>query len=84
LYNVFGDLMKNVEKLINEKLEKIRPFLQSDGGDLQFVDFKDGIVYIKLSGACSNCAMIDYTIKDGIEAVLVEEIPEVVSVERID
>ena len=76
--------MNNVENKIVEKLDKIRPFLQSDGGDVEFVKFDNGVVYIKLIGACSNCSMIDYTIKDGIEAVLVEEIPDVISVERID
>ena len=57
---------------------------KSDGGSLEFIKFENGNVYIKLSGACSHCSMIDYTIKDGIEATLVEEIPEVVSVIRID
>ena len=76
--------MDKIEKEITEKLEKIRPFLQGDGGDVEFIKFENGIVYIKLSGACSNCSMIDYTIKDGIEAILVEDIPEVISVERID
>ena len=79
-----GDLMNNVEEKINEVLDKIKPFLESDGGSLEFIKFENGNVYIKLSGACSHCSMIDYTIKDGIEATLVEEIPEVVSVIRID
>lgn len=76
--------MKDTEKKIIEVLDKIKPFLQSDGGDLEFVKFVNGNVYIKLFGACSHCSMIDYTIKDGIEATLVEEIPEVVSVIRVD
>ena len=76
--------MTKTEKKIIEVIEKIRPFLQADGGDLEFINFKDGNVYIKLLGACSNCGMIDYTIKDGIESTLVEEIPEVVSVIRVD
>lgn len=79
-----GDLMNNVEAKINEVLDKIKPFLESDGGSLEFIKFENGNVYIKLSGACSHCSMIDYTIKDGIEATLVEEIPEVISVIRID
>lgn len=75
--------MKIEDKII-ETIEKLRPFLQSDGGDLQFIKFENGNVYVKLIGACSHCGMIDYTLKDGIEAVLVEEIPEVVSVIRVD
>ena len=76
--------MKKTEKKIIETIEKIKPFLQADGGDLEFIKFEDGNVYIKLLGACSNCGMIDYTVKEGIEATLVEEIPEVVSVIRVD
>ncbi|MGN0973142.1 MAG: NifU family protein [Bacilli bacterium] len=76
--------MDKTEEKIIEVLDKIKPFLESDGGNLEFVKYEEGNVYIKLSGACSHCSMIDYTIKDGIEATLVEEIPEVVSVIRID
>ena len=76
--------VKKTEKKIIETIEKIKPFLQADGGDLEFIKFEDGNVYIKLLGACSNCGMIDYTVKEGIEATLVEEIPEVVSVIRVD
>ena len=76
--------MSKTEEKIIEVIEKIKPFLQADGGNLEFVKFEDGNVYVKLLGACSNCGMIDYTIKDGIEATLVEEIPEVVSVIKVD
>ena len=79
VYNYFGDFME-VEERIKEEIEKIRPFLMGDGGDVEFVKFEDGIVYIKLTGACANCSMIDYTLKDGIEEILVNEIPEVKSV----
>lgn len=70
----------DVTDRIKEEIEKIRPFLQGDGGDIEFVSFEDGIVHVKLSGACSNCSLIDYTLKDGIEEILVNEIPEVKSV----
>ena len=79
LYNCLGDFM-DIEERIKEEIEKIRPFLMGDGGDVEFVKFEDGIVYIKLTGACANCSMIDYTLKDGIEEILVNEIPEVKSV----
>lgn len=71
---------KKIENIINQ----IRPYLVSDGGDIQFIKFEDGIVYIKMLGACSDCAYIDYTIKDGIEQMLVNEIPEVTEVKQID
>ena len=76
--------MNKTEEKIIKVLEKIKPFLEADGGNLEFIKFENGNVYIRLLGACSNCGMIDYTIKDGIEATLVEEIPEVVSVIRVD
>ncbi len=78
--------MEDNELVINEIkriLEKIRPYLNSEGGDLEFVDFKDGIVYIKLLGACEGCMSMDYTLKDGIEALLVENVPEVLEVKNI-
>ncbi len=70
----------DVNERIKEEIEKVRPFLQGDGGDIEFVSFEEGVVHVKLSGACSNCSMIDYTLKDGIEEILVNEIPEVKSV----
>jgi Fe-S cluster biogenesis protein NfuA len=73
--------MNDIEKKIIEKLEKIRPFLVRDGGDLEFVAFKDGIVYIKMMGACVDCGLIDNTLKDGIEVILMEEVDGVLGVE---
>ena len=73
-----------IEEKIKKEIEKLRPFLQGDGGDVEFVKFENGCVYVKLHGACSQCAMIDYTLKDGIEEILVNEIPEVKKVERVD
>jgi Fe-S cluster biogenesis protein NfuA len=66
---------------MNEKIEeaigKIRPFLQSDGGDIQFVEFVDGVVKVKLQGACGSCPMSMMTLKMGVEKQLKQEIPEV-------
>lgn len=64
-------------KKIKELIEKMRPFLMNDGGDIEFVEYKDNIVYIRLTGACQNCSLIDVTLKDGIEEMLVTEIPEI-------
>ena len=74
--------MKTVEK-IKKRLEQIRPYLINDGGDVEFVKFDDGIVYIKMLGACEGCSLIDYTIKEGIEEFLISEIPEVKEVKQI-
>ncbi len=72
--------MDTQEKLIIETLDKIRPFLQRDGGDIEFVSFENGIVYVKMHGACQGCSYIDLTIKETIEVILQEEVPGVVSV----
>lgn len=80
---VFGDIMDVIEK-IKKVIDDLRPFLINDGGNIEYVDFKDGVVYIRMLGACSNCSMIDYTIKEGIEAMLVNEVPEVKEVIRVD
>ncbi len=80
--------MKNenndIEKKIIEVLDRIRPYLENDGGNLEYIKFEDGIVYIKLLGACAGCSMIDITLKDGIEAMLMDEIPEVLGVTRVE
>jgi len=64
-------------------LNKIRPMLQRDGGDVELVDFEEGIVKVRLQGACAGCPMSQMTIKNGIERLLKEEIPEVKSVESV-
>ena len=76
--------MKEIETKIMEVLDKIRPFLLSDGGDVEYIKFEDGIVYIRLIGQCSECYMMDTTLKDGIEVALVNEIPEVIEVRNIN
>lgn len=74
----------DTEKRIIEIIDKIRPFLINDGGNIEYVKFEDGIVYIKMLGACSHCSMIDVTLKEGIESMLVNEIPEVLGVVKVD
>ena len=76
--------MKDTEKNIIKVLDTIKPYLIDDGGDVEFVKYENGIVYIKLLGACSNCSLIDITLKEGIEEVLINEIPEVIRVEKIN
>lgn len=74
--------MTTSEKII-KVLDDLRPYLIADGGDIKFVKFENGIVYVKMLGACSECGLIDFTIKDGVEAMLINEIPEVKEVEVI-
>jgi Fe-S cluster biogenesis protein NfuA len=58
-------------------LEKIRPSLQADGGDVELVNISDGTVSLRLKGACHGCPMATITLKQGIERLLKEQIPEV-------
>ncbi len=65
-------------------LDKIRPYLISDGGDVEFVKFEDGVVYVKLIGTCADCEIADSEIKDTVETILTSEIPEVLEVRNIE
>lgn len=71
---------KQTIELIKETLDKIRPFINRDGGDIEYVDFIDGIVYVKMLGACEGCSLIDSTLSEGIEIILMDEIPGVLGV----
>ena len=68
---------------VEKAIEKIRPFLQQDGGDIELVDVTDGVVKVKLKGACGCCPMAQMTLKNGVERALKEEIPEIISVESV-
>ncbi len=70
-----------LETRVKEVLAQIRPQLQADGGDLDFVSIEsDGKVYVRLTGACGSCPMATMTLKQGVERVLKEAIPEVTEV----
>ena len=69
--------MKEIEKQINQTLDKIRHFLQKDGGDCQFVSFDKGVVYVKMQGACEGCTFANEDIKGLVEVILQEEVPGV-------
>jgi len=77
------DLKTQEEKII-EIIDKLRPFLINDGGDIHFVKYENNIVYVTMNGACANCDMLDLTLKDGIEAAIQEEVPEVIEVISIN
>ncbi|MGI6644857.1 MAG: NifU family protein [Bacilli bacterium] len=70
----------DIENLIKAKLEKIRPFINRHGGDIEFVKFKDGYVYVKMLGACQGCSYVDQTLTYGVEDLLIEEVPGVLGV----
>lgn len=68
---------------VEKVLGKIRPALQADGGDVELVDVDGGVVKVRLTGACGGCPMASITLKNGIEALLKEEIPAVERVESV-
>ena len=72
-----------MEEKVKKAIEKIRPMLQGDGGDIEFVSVEGGVVKVKLKGACSGCPMSQMTIKGAVEKTLKKEVPEVESVESV-
>ncbi len=69
-----------IEQEVNMVLDKIRPFLQRDGGDLELTAVEDGIAYIKMIGACEGCGMVGSDLSEGVAAILLEEVPGIVGV----
>ncbi|CCQ97689.1 Nitrogen-fixing NifU domain protein [[Clostridium] ultunense Esp] len=72
-----------VREKVEEVLDKLRPFIQSDGGDVELLDVEDGIVKLRLLGACGSCPSSTITLKAGIERALMEKVPEVVEVIQV-
>ena len=70
----------DIEKKIIVVLDKIRPYLENDGGNVEFKRYENGVAYVKLIGACSNCPLADHTLESGIDTALINEIPEVIKV----
>ena len=66
-----------MEEKILELIEKMRPYINMDGGDIEYIKYEDGYVYIKLLGACSNCLSQDNTINDSLLNFFQSEIPEI-------
>ena len=77
--------MTEVEQyeLVQEVLDKLRPFLLRDGGNCELVDIEDGVVKLRLLGACGSCPSSTITLKAGIERALLEEVPGIVEVEQV-
>ena len=71
-----------MKERVQKVIDKIRPSLQADGGDVELIDVVDGVVTVKLQGACAGCPMSQMTLKKGIERLVKQEIPEIKSVEK--
>ena len=78
--NRMGELIRD---RVEKALEELRPQLQADGGDIEFLGVVDGVVQVRLKGACVGCPMSTMTLKIGVEQYLKKKIPEVVRVEAI-
>jgi Fe-S cluster biogenesis protein NfuA len=72
-----------MEAAILEAIDAIRPALQMDGGDIDYVGIEDGVVKVKLSGACDSCSISWLTLKAGVERILKDRVPGVTSVEAV-
>ena len=76
--------MENIEdstiELIKQTLDKVRPFMQREGGDVTFDSFEDGIVYVNIAEACEECFYLGADLEQGVEIILMEEVPGVVAV----
>ena len=75
--------MESMKEEVEEVLETLRPMLMQDGGNVELVDIEDGVVRVRLVGACSSCSSSTMTLKMGIENRLKEEIPEIEDVVQI-
>ncbi len=75
--------MEDQKKAVEQALLKIRPLLQRDGGDIELIDVTDGIVKVRLTGACKGCPMSQMTLKQGVEKLLMKEVPGLKQVQAV-
>ena len=72
------------EKIINDVINDIKPYLNNDGGDIEFIKYEDDYVFVKLFGACSHCGYQDFTLNDNILEIIKEKIPTVKGVINVE
>lgn len=78
-----NDFEITIEEQIIAILNVIRPYLNNDGGDIEFLRFEDGVVYVRMLGACAGCMSLDETLNEGVREILVENIPGVIEVVNV-
>jgi Fe-S cluster biogenesis protein NfuA len=76
-------MVETVEKRVKDALEEIRPQLQADGGDIEFVAIKGSVVQVKLRGSCAGCPMSTMTLKQGVERLIKSQVPEITRVDAV-
>jgi Fe-S cluster biogenesis protein NfuA len=75
--------VSDTKAAVEQALAKIRPLLQRDGGDIELVEVTDGVVKVRLTGACKGCPMSQMTLKQGVEKLLMKEVPGLTSVQAV-
>jgi Fe-S cluster biogenesis protein NfuA len=75
--------VNDLKKAVEQALAKIRPLLQRDGGDIELVEVTDGVVKVRLTGACKGCPMSQMTLKQGVEKLLLKEVPGLKEVQAV-
>jgi Fe-S cluster biogenesis protein NfuA len=75
--------VNDLKKAVEQALAKIRPLLQRDGGDIELVEVTDGVVKVRLTGACKGCPMSQMTLKQGVEKLLLKEVPGLREVQAV-
>jgi len=75
--------VSDIKAAVEQALAKIRPLLQRDGGDIELVEVTDGVVKVRLTGACKGCPMSQMTLKQGVEKLLMKEVPGLTSVQAV-
>ncbi len=82
-WGIISQEVTAMKEEVERVLERVRPALKADGGDVELVEVDEGVVRLRLTGACGGCPMASLTLKNGIEAALKEEIPSVLRVESV-
>jgi Fe-S cluster biogenesis protein NfuA len=77
------EMSEKIDDRVKKALEQVRPQLQADGGDIEFVGFDNGVVKVKMKGACNGCPMSTMTLQWGVESFLKKRIPEVTKVQAV-
>lgn len=73
-----------MEEKVLKVIDELRPFLMNDGGNIEYVKIENNILYITLQGACANCPMQEITLKEGIEKIIIDRVPEIKKVKIIE
>jgi Fe-S cluster biogenesis protein NfuA len=83
MFKAWSEVNETLKEKVQKAIAEIRPNLQADGGDIELVAVEDGIVRVKLKGACAGCPMSSMTVQWGVENFLKKKIPEVAKVEAV-